>query len=73
MALYGGCGCEEYCRHDEEFEDVDMSCKVCGRKPGAFYRLDGEIVGCDECLETVRHHDRRMELLEEKEAVAYAG
>ena len=70
MAIYGTCGCEEYCRHDEE--QVDVSCKVCGSEAGVFYRLDGEIIGCEECLEVVSHRELQMEIEEEREAM-YAG
>ena len=73
MALYGGCGCEEYCRHDEQDSNIEVLCPKCSTHAGYFVRFGGEIVCCEECQEIVGQHEMRLELLEAKEAMAYAG
>ena len=59
--MRGGCGYEPD-------DPVELVCPVCGADCRQYYRnLDGEILGCEECVETVDAEDYIAEVREAHE------
>ena len=39
-------------RMEKEYEEVEPICPICGsKKCDYFYKVDGEVIGCDDCVE----------------------
>ena len=52
----------------EPDDPVELVCPVCGADCRQYYRnLDGEILGCEECVETVDAEDYIAEVREAHE------
>ena len=52
----------------EPDDPVELVCPVCGADCRQYYRnLDGEILGCEECVETVDAEDYIAEIREAHE------
>lgn len=42
-------------------EEKPVFCPICGEECESFYKLDGDIVGCDMCVENVDAYEEMTE------------